>query len=96
MPAGDLWFVVVSDTGAGVEGSWGLSSGGDERNGLTDSGIKRDIWLYASIPPVAIYKLLYEYGINIFNRNDVKRAVEVINRDFPYLKTTNKTHTITH
>ena len=38
VPAGDLWFVVVSDNGAGVEGSWGLSSGGDERNGLTDSG----------------------------------------------------------
>lgn len=65
-------------------------------DGLTDGGIKRDMWLYASIPPVVIYKLLYEYGINIFNRNDTKRALEVINRDFPYLKTTNKTHTITH
>jgi len=37
VPAGDLWFVVVSGDGAVVEGSWGSSSNG-ERNGLTDSG----------------------------------------------------------
>jgi hypothetical protein len=37
-PAGNLWFVVVSDDGAGVESSWGLSTEG-ERNGLTDSGM---------------------------------------------------------
>jgi hypothetical protein len=39
VPAGDLWFVVVSDNAAAVEGSWGRSSAGDERNGLTDSGL---------------------------------------------------------
>jgi subtilisin-like proprotein convertase family protein len=36
--AGDLWFVVVSEDGAGVEGSWGLASPANERNGLTGSG----------------------------------------------------------
>jgi subtilisin-like proprotein convertase family protein len=36
VPAGDLWFVLVSDDGLGVESSWGLASGG-ERNGLADS-----------------------------------------------------------
>jgi hypothetical protein len=64
--------------------------------GITDSGIKRDMWLYASIPPVVIMKLRYEYGIDIFDKNHMKRAIEVINRDFPHLKTTNKNHTITH
>jgi hypothetical protein len=37
LPAGDLWFVVVSDDGSTVESSWGRSSEG-ERNGLTHSG----------------------------------------------------------
>jgi uncharacterized repeat protein (TIGR01451 family) len=36
-PAGDLWFLLVSDDGAGVESSWGQGAGG-ERNGLTPSG----------------------------------------------------------
>ena len=36
VPAGDLWFLVVADDGAGVESSWGLASGG-ERNGLMHS-----------------------------------------------------------
>jgi hypothetical protein len=64
--------------------------------GLTDSGIKRDMWLYASIPPVVILKLRFEYGLDVFDRNDIKRVMEVINRDFPHVKCTNKTHTITH
>jgi hypothetical protein len=37
VPAGDLWFLVVSDDGAGVESSWGSATDG-ERNGLIDSG----------------------------------------------------------
>ena len=36
-PGGDLWFLLVSDDGAGVESSWGVGSGG-ERNGLAASG----------------------------------------------------------
>lgn len=63
---------------------------------LTDHGIKHDFWLYASIPPVVILKLKYEYGLDVGNRNHIKRVVEVINRDFPFLKCTEKTHTISH
>ena len=37
VPAGSLWFLVVSDDGAGVESSWGLGAAG-ERNGLSSSG----------------------------------------------------------
>jgi uncharacterized repeat protein (TIGR01451 family) len=37
VPAGDLWFVLISDDGLGVESSWGLATDG-ERNGLIHSG----------------------------------------------------------
>jgi subtilisin-like proprotein convertase family protein len=36
VPAGDLWLLLVSDDGAGVESSWGLAQGA-ERNGLDHS-----------------------------------------------------------
>lgn len=65
-------------------------------DGATDVGIKNDLWLYAVIPPVVVLKLKYEYGIDVFNRNDQKRLMEVINRDFPYCKATAKTHTVKH
>lgn len=68
-----------------------------ERNdGLTDYGIKQDLWLYARIPPVVILELRFKYGIDIFKRDHLKKAFEVINRDYPYLKTTEKRHTLTH
>jgi hypothetical protein len=38
VPSSDLWFVVVSDDGVDLEGSWGRSSSGTERNGTTHSG----------------------------------------------------------
>jgi uncharacterized repeat protein (TIGR01451 family) len=37
VPAGSLWFLVISDDGGEIESSWGQASGG-ERNGLTGSG----------------------------------------------------------
>jgi subtilisin-like proprotein convertase family protein len=37
VPSGDLWFLLVSDDGAGVESSWGEGALG-ERNGLIESG----------------------------------------------------------
>jgi uncharacterized repeat protein (TIGR01451 family) len=38
VPGGNLWFLVVTDDGAGVESSWGFGTDG-ERNGLADSGM---------------------------------------------------------
>lgn len=64
----------------------------ERNNGLTDRGIKNDLWLYARIPPVVILKLKYEYGVDIFNKNHLKRAFDLINTEFPYLKTTEKHH----
>jgi hypothetical protein len=38
VPAGNLWFVVVGDDDATVEGSWGTDGGG-QRGGTTASGL---------------------------------------------------------
>ena len=38
VPAGDLWFVVVSDDGASIEGSWGTDGTGAQRGLGTASG----------------------------------------------------------
>lgn len=67
----------------------------ERNNGLADKqGKKNDIHLYARIPPVVILKLKYEYGVDIFKRDHLKKAFQIINRDFPHLKTTNKVHTL--
>lgn len=63
---------------------------------LTDGGIKKDFWHYAQLPAVVILKLKYEYGIDVFKRDHQRRMMEIINRDFPYCKTTNKMHTVKH
>jgi subtilisin-like proprotein convertase family protein len=38
VPAGDLWFLVVGDDAAAMEGSWGTDGAGAHRNGTTASG----------------------------------------------------------
>ena len=63
-------------------------------NGLTDGGIKKDLWLYARIPPVVILELKHKYGVDIFRRDHMKRAMELINSEYPALKCTEKTHTL--
>src|SRR5688572_33414065 len=63
---------------------------------VSDKGIKQDFWLYAVLPPVVIMDLKIRLGIDVFNRNHQKRMLEVINRDYPWLKATNKTHEVKH
>lgn len=63
-------------------------------NGLTDGGIKKDLWLYARIPPVVIMELKNKYGVDIFKRGDLKKAFQLINSEYPYLKCTEKRHTL--
>ena len=60
--------------------------------GATDAGIKKGLWHYCSVPIVVQYELLSKYGLNIHNKNHTDRIFQVINRDYPYLKTTDKTH----
>ncbi len=63
---------------------------------LTDAGIKRDMWHYAQIPNVIVMKLLHEYGVNVFDRNDYPKLFKLLNTEFAYLKTTNLRHTVKH
>ena len=62
--------------------------------GATDSGIKRGLWHYCSIPVPVQYEMLTKHGINIHNKDHWPRMFELINTDYPYLKTTNKTHAL--
>jgi hypothetical protein len=74
-----------------------LETAKEERiNGLTDHGIKNDMWLYARIPPVVILELRFKYGVDIFKRDHMKKAMYLINTEYPHLKTTEKTHTLRH
>ena len=62
--------------------------------GAADNGIKKGLWLYASIPLAVQYEMLTKHGINIHNKDHWPRMFELINTDYPYLKTTNKTHAL--
>lgn len=61
-------------------------------SGLADQGIKRDMWHYAQIPPVVIMEMRFKHGVDVFNRDHEKKVFELINREYPHLRTTNKWH----
>ena len=60
----------------------------------TDIGIKKGLWHYASIPATVEYELL-KRGINISRAEDRKKMFDVIESEYPYLKTTDKKHSYT-
>jgi hypothetical protein len=64
-------------------------------SGATNEGIKKGLWHYASIPLTVQYELLKK-GINIARREDYKKLFDEINANYPYLKTTMKTHSLKH
>ena len=51
--------------------------------------------LYAVIPAGVQFELLKK-GIDIHDPNCTKRLLETINRDYPYLKMTDKVHVANH
>lgn len=57
---------------------------------------KLDMLHFATIPDVVIMKLLHEYGVNVFDRNDYPKLFKLLNGEFAYLKTTNMIHTVKH
>lgn len=65
-------------------------------NGLTDGGIKNDLWLYARIPPVVILEMRFKYGVDVFKKDHLKKAFQLINSEYPWLKCTEKRHTLAH
>lgn len=58
---------------------------------ITDKGIKESWWRYASIPPI-IQLQLRAKGIDLNNQDHLKRAIQEINTNYPYLKCTDKEH----
>lgn len=67
-----------------------------ERNdGLSDKRWKKTgMALYARIPPVVILELKHKYGVDIFKRDDLKRAMKLIETEYPYCKSTDMVHTV--
>lgn len=64
----------------------------ERRNsGLVDKGIKNDFWHYATIP-AHVELELRQRGINLYNPDQTKELLRVINREYPYLKNTELTH----
>lgn len=70
----------------------------ERSQGLADAHAKRkykwgeEINLYARIPPVIIMEMKNKWGVDIFKKDHLKKAFELINREYPKLKCTEKNH----
>ncbi len=69
----------------------------ERSQGLADKQAKTAKWgeeihLYARIPPVIILELKNKWGCDIFKKDHLKKAFEIINLHYPKLKCTEKTH----
>ncbi len=53
-----------------------------------------EIFLYARIPPVIIMEMKNKWGVDIFKRDHLKKAFDIINQHYPKLKTTEKNHSL--
>lgn len=55
---------------------------------------KSEMRRYAALDMVTVMKLKHEYGIDVFNlQGQGKRLLQIIDREFPMLKTTNMSET---
>lgn len=59
---------------------------------ISAKGIKEDWWHYCSIPPVVEMELMKK-NLFLHKPDDMKAILKIINSDYPYLKSTTKTHT---
>ena len=64
-------------------------------NGHADKGIKKDFWHYATIP-ATVQLELRKKGISMTKRSDTNRLLKELDRNYPHLKMTRKTHRISH
>ena len=58
-------------------------------DGVTDRGIKKGFWKVASIPMWVVVEMKNK-GVDILGKHNVKAACKLIERDYPWLKTTSK------
>lgn len=54
-------------------------------------GIKNEMWHYAKIPNI-VQEALLRKGINMDNKDHAKKFFQVLESEYPYLKTTTKVH----
>jgi hypothetical protein len=71
----------------------------ERSTGVSDKMAKKAKWgeeihLYARIPPVIILELKHKHGVDIFKKDHLKRAFELINTEYPAFKTTEKHHSM--
>lgn len=57
--------------------------------GWSDSGIKKGFWKVASLPLWVIAEMKTK-GVDILGKHDSRSALKLIDRDYPWLKTTGK------
>lgn len=50
---------------------------------------KNDMWLGASIPMEIVLKWKIEHGVDVFNKGDMKKVKQLLNEEYPHLKTIN-------
>lgn len=60
--------------------------------GAKDGGIKKDLWHYCSIPIGVQYEMLWKHGVDISKRDHWPRLFDLVNKEYPHLKTTHKVH----
>jgi hypothetical protein len=65
-------------------------------DGLTDAGIKNDMWHYACIPTVVMLEWREKFGVDLFNKDHLKAVYRLLNTEYSYLKTTTKHHMASH
>lgn len=73
-----------------------LDDAKERRNsGLTErKARKTDFLHYARIPAHVELEIKQKYGISIYDKNETRRLLKIINRDYPYLKTSSYTHNV--
>jgi hypothetical protein len=66
----------------------------EARNTGSVDQASKELHLYCSIPMVVAYELLNK-GINVFNPDHMPKVLEEVNMNYPHLRYTNKTHSLT-
>jgi hypothetical protein len=61
--------------------------------GLPDGNFRGEGWLYAMLPAIVVGQLM-KRGINVMDQNDVKKVVDEVNTNYPWLKTTHRHHAL--
>ena len=71
-----------------------IERGMSPERGVFERRADEDLTLYARIPPVVIMEMRNKWGVDIFKKDHLRRAFELINREYPHLRTTRKVHTL--